>query len=589
MGPRSRRSAAGFLAFASVAGCSAGNPGAIDRRGQHAAAWAPPPPARCNTPPGELLEYWREAPDAELLGTKTLGGAGQTQIRYYANDCRELSLVEVAAHLTSAANARRALQVNSIGDEQVTVQIWLGSRREYGTPLSLSAVDAERDRRALELPPNLRATLTALSGSFALVGTVSRQDALALAALDQVRLFFVYPRYAASAARDVTRALALGESAVHSQGTIAVFDDCAEGAPALPAHASFADAAGVTCLSSTHGSRVSALAFAGLPEGARRLAAGLTLATTDAPESLAAPALWAMQRQNTDVLVQTIHIGVFEGANDALDMLLVEAAYGRTILVRASGNGDPTEPVVHRVAGALDVGAVNDHDAPLMSMRMVHPYSVFGDRRGVHLLDNGIVTDLEGSSEGTSFSAPRTAATALRMLPSLASSPFRPLGIRARLLGWARPETCPVDTMEPPPLAEDSACGSGITDDLTGAGAALRGDADDRVAERLGAQATTTLEVRAPATGGPYRMRAALAFEAEPGTGWIDALRPAADLDLRVINSAGETVANAQSFDSDQEVTTWPAAAGETFRVVVERLGGNSIRHAVLAWSAKKK
>ena len=589
MGHCLRRSASAFLAYASVAGCTSGNPDPIDRRGQHAATWAPPPPARCNTPAGELLEYSREAPDAELLGTKTLGGAGQTQIRYYANDCRELSLVEVAARITSAANARRALEVNSIGDEQVMVQIWLGSRREYGHPLSLSEVDAERDRRAETLPSNLRATLTALSGSFALVGTVSRQDALALAALEQVRLFFVYPRYAASAARDVTRALALSETPANSQGTIAVFDDCAEGVSALPAHASFADAAGATCLGSTHGSRVSALAFAGLPEGARRLAAGLTMVTTDAPESLAAPALWAIQRQNTDVLVQTIHIGVFEGANDALDMLLTEAAYGRTLIVRASGNGDPKEAVVHRIAGALDVGGVDNRDAPLMSMRMVHPYSVFGDRRGVPLLDNGIVTDLDGSSEGTSFSAPRTAATALRMLAGLVSSPFRPLGIRARILGWARPETCAIDWMEPPSPAEDSACGSGITDDLTGAGAALRGEADDRIAERLGAHATTTVEVRAPASAGSYGMRAALAFEVEPGTGWIDALRPAADLDLRVINSAGETVANAQSFDSDQEVTTWPAAGGDSFRVVVERLGGNAIRHAVLAWSAKKK
>lgn len=584
--------AAGFTALAALAvlsGCSSvGNSQATAIGASHGSTWVAPPPARCEAPAGEVLEYWREAQDERLLAMKTLGAAGDTQTFYYGDACEKLSAPEVEVRIASAAKARRAMNVNAIGDDRVVVQIWLGSSREYGEPISSTAIDAERGKREQLLPALLRRSLAPIPGSFALVGNVSRAEALAIAAEEAVRVFFVYAQFAKPAPADVAKALALPEVAANRVGTIAVFDDCAEGSLPMAAQASFAAAAGVECFSSLHGVRVSSLAFAGLPEGTQRVAAGLTMVTTDAPESLASPALWAMKRQNTDVLVQTIHIAVSDGANDALDMLLAEAAYGQTLLVRASGNGDPKDPVVHRILGSQDVGAVDERDVPLMSMRMAHPYSLFGDRKGVWLLDKGVTTDAEGSSEGTSFSAPRVAAAAMRMLANTPSSLHRPLALRARLSGWATDVGCTSVSMESPLAAEDSVCGAGIRQDPTVFGAGLALGANDNIAELLSDKRYAMVDVKAPATGQTFRMRAALVFDGDPSGALLDPMRSSADLDLRVIDSAGHTVANAQSFDNDQEVALWDAVAGQAFQVRVERLGANPVRHAVLAWSAAK-
>ncbi len=68
--------AAGFTALAALAvlsGCSSvGNSQATAVGASHGSTWVAPPPARCEAPAGEVLEYWREAQDERLLAMKTL-------------------------------------------------------------------------------------------------------------------------------------------------------------------------------------------------------------------------------------------------------------------------------------------------------------------------------------------------------------------------------------------------------------------------------------------------------------------------------------------------------------------------------------
>jgi hypothetical protein len=75
------------------------------------------------------------------------------------------------------------------------------------------------------------------------------------------------------------------------------------------------------------------------------------------------------------------------------------------------------------------------------------------------------------------------------------------------------------------------------------------------------------------------RVGVALVFAPAEGAFPLDPTRARADLDLRLLDAAGATVAASQSFDDDQEV-----ASGERVRAVrVERANGAPFHEALLA------
>jgi hypothetical protein len=565
-----------------LTGCSDLGPSGSGAAFEHAPAWNPPPVAPCLVPSGHVVEHWRRLPTADLVATKSVDAAGNLHTTYQTAACEPLNALEAEARLEEAERAKRLAMIEAIPDARMIVQIWLGSRTEYEDSISIEATNRERAARFEAVPSPLRRNLQAIAGSFAYVGNVARADALALAQVAAVRTFFAYPAFVAPAAVHVATALSLPE-APRGGAAIAVFDECAD-VGALPEPDSrFASASGATCLASTHGTRVSRLAFDGLLPASRRIAAGLTDATTDTPESIASPALWALQRQNASVLVQTLHTTASEAANDALDMLIAEAAYPQALVVRAAGNGRHDERVVHRVLGALDVGSASDDGAPLASMCAANATTTHDDVERPALLDLGTVTDAEGSTEGTSFSAPRVANVALRLLPSLQSRERPALELRARLLAGAASDRAAADPATAVRTHEDAAAGAGRRN-LAGA---ERARVAVDVPARLGAGVRAAYDVAVPDHGGAVTVTFALVFDGAPMEGLYDPARASVDLDLRVVDAAGVTLATSRSFDDDQEVVRVGVEPGARLRVIVERAGTQSPRHAVLAWDLR--
>ncbi len=571
-----------LLALPAFAGCSAeiALPAA-----SHDGAWEPPPAAPCVVPADEVVEHWRALPSADLVGVKSVDRVGRLHTRFFNAACEALEEKAVVERIGAAAIAEREAQIDAVGEERVSVQVWLGSRREYAQSPAHESVHAERDARKAALPANLRGLLEPLEGTFAYVGEVSRTEAHALARHEAVRLMFAYAPLADAAPAQVRTALALPE---RSQGTgeaLAVFDECSmDSSPA--SMLSFASAAGAECLSSSHGTRVARLAYEGLPSGAARVTAGLTTTTTDAPESLAAPALWAIVRQHASVVVQTIHTEAGPGANDALDTLLREAAYPEALLVRAVGNGVASDEVVHRTVGALDVGANGPEGAPLPSSRFGNPRSRFGDVERPAILDDGVVVDEEGGAEGTSFAAPRTARAAFAIAPSRTHG-YTPLVRRAQILAAARAfMAAPGDLVR---THQDGNSGAGVRGEVAVDVSSETSGMEEAIGVNLASGDRVVRELRVPfADGSPVSGTFALVFEGAPAPGAFDPTRSAADLDLRVVTASGTTVATSRSFDDDQEVVTTALRGGETVRVSVEQASATPARRAVIVWRFRR-
>ncbi len=516
---------------------------------------------------------------------KTLDAEGNFHTRFATGACEPLDPAAVDARVASARLAAREALVASIPDARMAVQVWVGSRREFDEAPSAAATEAERDARVQALPAGLRRLLQPVAGSFAYVGLVTHEEALALARHDAVRLFHAYPALAQPAADHVARAYALPESEGAERGGMAVFDECATEASGVRS-SSFADASGTSCLVSSHGTRVARLAFDEGSSQVTRSTAGLTATTTDAPESLAAPALWALARRHAGVMVQTLHLITSESANDALDTLIAEAAYPDALVVRAAGNGVATDPVVHRVLGALDVGAHGIDAAPLPSARAGNPLTAFADVERPALLDDGVVVDEEGGTEGTSFAAPRTARAALAIPPSRAKG-YTALVRRAQILAASR--SLAADPGEALRSHDDGALGAGTR----GAVAVNTTSEVEGVVEALAVNlppgARAVRELRVPfAAGSPVRGTFALVFEGAPHAARMDPSQSEVDLDLRVQSLAGVTLAASQSFEDDQEVTTASLRGGETVRLVIEQASATPARRAVLVWRFRK-
>lgn len=551
----------------------------------HEGAWAPPQSAPCALPAGEVVEHWRAVPAADLVAVKGIDAVGNLHTTFFSSACEPLEAGAVEARLAAAVVAEREAQIDSVGTTTIAVQVWVGSRREYAEAPENVALHAERDARMAALPANLRRLLQPLEGSFAYVGVVSRADALALAHHDAVRLMYAYAPLAEAAPEQVRAALALPEAPVTPGGTLAVFDECSTEASAA-ATPSYASAAGVECLVSSHGTRVARLAYEGLATEAARVTAGLTVTTTDAPESLAAPALWALARQHAGVMVQTVHTVAGPGANDALDTLLAEAAYPEALLVRAVGNGVASEEVVHRTVGALDVGAHGPEGLPLPSSRFGNPVSRFGDVERPALLDDGVVIDDEGGSEGTSFAAPRSARAAFAVAPSR-SRGYTPLVRRAQILAAARASApAPGELVR---THEEGTCGAGVRGEVAVDASGTTAGMEEAIGVNLALGDRVVRELRVPfAAGSAVSGTFALVFEGAPAPGALDPTRSAADLDLRVASASGVTLATSQSFDDDQEVVTAALRGGETVRVSVEQSSTNPARRAVIVWRFHK-
>ena len=574
-----RLSLLSLLLTLGLAGCATDVPDELTASA-HAPGWTRPPASPCPVRSGQVLEHWRQVTGADLIATKTIDGVGESHTIYLTSDCAPLAADEAEARLRERALAERQAMIDAIPDARLIVQLWLGSRKEYGDALDIASTNRERTARFERIPVALRRNLQPIAGSFAYVGNVAHADAMALAELAAVRTFFAYPAIASPAPGQVATALRLPE-VTSGEAAIAVFDECAEPGVVPEPDARFATASGVTCLASTPGTRVSRLAYGGVASSVRRIAAGLTDATTDTPESIATPALWALQRQHANILIQTIHTTASEGANDALDMLIAEAAYPNALVVRAAGNGRHGERVVHRVLGALDLGSADDRGAPLASMCAANAVTTHGDVERPALLDLGTVTDAEGSTEGTSFSAPRTANAALRLLPSLVSQSHASLELRARLLAGASPAKD--DPSARVRTHEDAVAGAGDADLVGATRAAVAVD----VAARMGDGPRASYDVLVPAGAALERATFALVFEGAPMEGLYDPTRASVDLDLRVVDAAGVTLATSRSFDDDQEVVRVNVQPGARLRVIVDRAGPQVPRHAVLAWDLR--
>jgi hypothetical protein len=533
---------------------------------------APPIDAPCPTPPGETLEHWREAPEAGLVALKTRDGVGRSHTHYRDRGCGSLTEDEALARLDAAARGRWRRRVDAVPDDTLVVQVWLGSVREADRGFARGDLERARDARFAALQGSLRRLLAPIPGSFAYVGRLAKADARLLAAEPAVRWLFAYAAIAAPAPAEVARAVAAVPGA---PGGIAVFDECAEEGTGLE-RASYGDAVGAACLRSAHGTAVSRLAFQG--GAAAEWSAGLTAASTDAPESLASPALWALGAAGARVLVQTIHTVAGEDANDALDTLVAEAAYPHALVVRAGGNGLAADPVVHRVLGGLDVGAVGAGGRPLASMRTANAGSAFGDVERPSLVADGVADAADGAPEGTSFAAPRVGAAAAAALAGVRpEAPSAAARVRAHLLATASEAPCAQDLGAAQRRHEDAAVGAGVVAGApAGAGIVLLR------AEDFDAHGRVRMDL--PHTTAPGLLRAALVFRSAAGAHPLDPARSRADLDLRVVDATGATIAASQSFDDDQEVTSFSAARARA--IVVERANGEPFFDAVLAIGA---
>jgi hypothetical protein len=183
---------------------------------------------------------------------------------------------------------------------------------------------------------------------------------------------------------------------------------------------------------------------------------------------------------------------------------------------------------------------------------------------------------LDGAPEGTSFAAPRVGAAAIAAIAAIRTSSggVTAAQLRARLLAGAAAVPCARERADAVRRHEDAAAGAGALRSEASIVATLRADASSFAgADRV--------RLELPGGLGPVRLRAALVFSSAAGAHPLDPARARADLDLRVVDAAGATLAASRSFDDDEEVVTFPAESARA--VVVERANGEAILEAHVA------
>lgn len=199
------------------------------------------------------------------------------------------------------------------------------------------------------------------------------------------------------------------------------------------------------------------------------------------------------------------------------------------------------------------------------------PISTAGDREKPEIAAPG--TNINSTSNaspwvgtiasGTSMASPMVAGTAALLMQRNSSLTAWPEGVKAILMA----------------SAAHNVEGASRLSEYDGAGGLVSDWADDIArgyngnwgARSYTCSTTTPLDVATISLTAGVRTRVAIAWDTDPAYASY-ASRPGADLDLRVLNSAGTTMASSLSYDNTYEIVEFTPSSSGAYRIRVNRV-----------------
>ncbi len=325
---------------------------------------------------------------------------------------------------------------------------------------------------------------------------------------------------------------------------------------------------------------------------------------------------WAVIDTECTVISQSFHRDE-EQTSDSLsyddiykDWLILHWPY--PTIVQASGNGDTsTEFVNHKGYNGLVVGSHNDTATAMASDSILrNPASNHGDRELPEICANGTgVTSCGTTMSGTSFAAPAVAGAAAVIQGVDTTLRRWPEGCRAILMAAAETNVKDNSWWRDVSNGTDGADGAGalnvlhaarITQNRKGRNNATstRGwDVGTLTPGDFGADGRSTFSyfVNVPHYTipilnllGPRHIKVVLAWDSLVSTMFFGipiASRLGIDLDLHLLDSRGNDVAFAQSWDNSYEIVDFDGIPGETYEIKIRWYSGTGSTWFGIAWT----
>lgn len=324
---------------------------------------------------------------------------------------------------------------------------------------------------------------------------------------------------------------------------------------------------------------------------------------------------WAVEDKECSVVNQSFHRNAEETEGNLSfgdiykDYMIYHYPY--PTIIQAAGNkkrGDGRvngeEFVNHKGFNSLAVGNHNDNASAMVGSSIYrNPNCRHGDRELPEIAANG--TDVEAvglSMDGTSFASPAVAGSAALLQSIDSELTFWPEGSRAILLAGAKINVEGSNWSTDMYNEIDAKDGTGALDIEESANIAQNRKGKNNIASQQGwdigildsndfkrdKNSNFSYKIRV-SEDGPKNVKVALAWNSKVDIDFpffpILSSRLKLDLDLWILDEAGNRVARSTSYDNSYEIAEYVAKSGQELTIVIRKFSGDDWTYFGIAWT----